>query len=62
MIAGLLRHMIVCCAAQENGMRANGVNILTGTTKSRFSWIRSSMMPNPKFTVELASIQGASQF
>jgi len=44
--------------AQENGARANGVNILTGTTKLRFSCIRSSMMSNPngtKFTVELAS-------
>ena len=30
------RHMVVCRAAQENEACANGVSILTGTTKSRF--------------------------
>jgi len=43
--------------AQKNGACANGVNILTGTTKLRFSRIRSSVIPYPngtKFTVELA--------
>ena len=55
------RHTVVCCAAQENGARANGVSILTGATKLRFSRIRSSVIPYPngtKFTVELASTQG----
>ena len=50
-----------CRAAQENGVRANGVSILTGATKSRFSRIRSSVIPNPsgtKFTVEVSSTQG----
>jgi len=55
----------VCCAAQENGVRANGVSILTGTTKSRFSHLCSSVIPHPndtKFTVELASTQGRPDF
>ena len=48
--------MVVCHdATQENGARANGVSILTGTTKSQFSQIRSSVMPYLNFTVELAS-------
>ena len=54
----------MCLAAQENGARANGVSILTATTKSRFSRIRSSVIPHPngtKFTVELASTQGEGQ-
>ena len=49
-----------CRAAQENGARANRVNIFT-TAKSRFSRICSSVMPCPnssKFTVELVSTQG----
>ena len=49
------RHMVVCCVAQENVVRANGVSALTGITKSRFSCIYSSMMPYPndtKFTGE----------
>jgi len=53
-----LRHTVVCCAAQENGARTNEVSILTGTTKLRFSRIRSSVIPYPsgiKFTVELGS-------
>ena len=37
-------NMVVCCAAQENGVCANGVSILTGTTKLQFSRIHSSMM------------------
>jgi len=52
--------MVVCRTAQENGTRANGVSILTGTTKSRFSHIRRSVMSSSndtKFTVELASTQ-----
>ena len=59
------RHTVVCRAAQENGACANGVSILTGTTKSRFSRIRSSVIPYPngtKFTVELASTQGRPDF
>jgi len=32
-------HGIVCRAAQENGARANGVSILTGIAKLRFSCI-----------------------
>ena len=35
------------CVAQENGACANGVSILTGTTKSRFSRIRSSVIAYP---------------
>ena len=35
------RHTVVCRAAQENGAFANGVSILTGTTKSQFSRICS---------------------
>ena len=45
-------------AAQENGVCANRVSILTGITESQFSHIHSSMMFYPngiKFTVELAS-------
>ena len=51
----LSRHMGVCRVAQENRACANGVSILTGTTKSRFLHIRSSVMFYPngtKFTVE----------
>jgi len=61
----LSRHMVVCRAAQENGARANGVSILTGTTKSRFLRICSSVIPHPngtKFTMELASTQGRPDF
>jgi len=57
--------MVVCRAAQKNRVRTNGVSILTGTTKSRFSLIRSSVIPYPngtKFTVELASTQGRPDF
>ena len=39
--------MVVCCVAQKNRVRTNGVSILTGTTKSRFSHICSSVMPHP---------------
>ena len=58
----LYRHIVVlvCRAAQENGVRTNGVSTLTGTAKSRFSYICSSMMSYPngtKFIVELASMQ-----
>jgi len=59
------KHTIVCRAAQENGGRANGVSILTGTTKSRFSRICHSVIPYPngtKSTVELASTQGKPGF
>jgi len=59
------RHTVVCRTAQKNGARANGVSILTETTKSRFSRIRSSVIPHPngtKFTVELASTQGRPDF
>ena len=48
------RHTVVWHAAQENGACANGVSILTETTKLQFSHIRSSMMFYPngtKFTV-----------
>ena len=44
---------------------ANGVSILTETTKSQFSCIRSSVMSYPngtKFTMELASTQGRPHF
>jgi len=57
--------MVVCRAAQENGARTNVVSILTGPTKSRFSHVRSSVIPYPngtKFTVELASTQGKPDF
>ena len=50
---------------QENGTHANVVSILTGTTKSRFSRICSSVMAYPngiKFTVELASMKGRPRF
>ena len=46
------RHTVVCRAAQENRACAKGVS--TGTTKSRFSRIHSSVIPDPndtKFTV-----------
>ena len=59
------RHTVVCRAAQENGGRTNGVSILTGTTKSWFSQICSSMIAYPngtKFTVELASMKERSCF
>ena len=55
------KHTVVCRVTQENGARANGMSILTGTTKFRFSWICSSVMAYPngtKFTVELASMKG----
>ena len=51
------RHTVVCRAAQKNGLSADGVGILTGTVKSRFSCVRSSVMSYPNsnmFTVELA--------
>ena len=57
----LSRHTVVCCAAQEDGACTNGVSILTGTTKSQISCIRSSVTSYPngtKFAVELASTQG----
>ena len=57
-------HGSVSCGPR-NGTRAHNVSILTGTTKSRFSRIRSSMMPQPnctKFAVELLSIQGMLSF
>jgi len=44
------RHMVVCCAAQENGAHENYVSILTGTTKSRSSCICNSMIFYPKNT------------
>jgi len=59
------RHKVVCRVAQENGACANGVSILTGTTKSQFSRIRRTVIPHPndtKFTVELASTQGRPDF
>ena len=55
------RHTVVCRAAQENGAHANGVSILTGTTKSQFSRICSSVIAHPnstKFIVELISKTG----
>ena len=61
----LLRHTVVCRAAQENGVSVNGVSILTETTKSRYSRIHSSVMSYPngtKCTVELASMQGRPHF
>ena len=51
----------MCHTDQEKGVRANGVSILTGTTNSRFSRIRSSVMPDPngiKFTVSMPFTQG----
>ena len=51
------RHMEVCHAAQGNGAHANGVSLLTGTTKLQFSCIHSSMMSCPngaKLIVKLA--------
>ena len=59
------RHTVVCRAAQENGARANRVSILTGTIKSQFSRICSSVTAYPngtKFTVELASMKGRPRF
>ena len=59
------RHTVVCRAAQENRARANGVSILTGTTKSRVSRICSSVMAylnGVKFTVELAVMKGRPRF
>jgi len=59
------RDMVVFRAAQENGAHANGVSILTGITKSRFSRICSSVIAYPngtKFTVELASMKGRPHF
>ena len=53
--------MVVYRVAQENGACANRVSILKGTTKSRFSHIRSSVMfysNGTKFNVQLASMQG----
>ena len=53
------RYMLVCRAAQENGMHANGVSILTGTTCKTCDFharIRSFVMTDPngtKFTVEM---------
>jgi len=47
--------------AQENGVCANYVSILTGATKSRFSRIRNSMIFYPKNTkvaVEVPAYQG----
>ena len=55
----LSRHMVMCRAAQDKGAHANGVSILTGTTKSQFH-VSSSVMSSPngtKFTVEIASMQ-----
>jgi len=49
--------MCVCRAAQESGVHAIGVSILTGTTKSQFSRIRSSVIPGTKFTVEVPFTQ-----
>ena len=52
---------IVCCAAQENWAHANGFSTLTGTTKSWFSRICSSMMSflnGIKCTMEVPSTQG----
>ena len=46
----------MCHAAQENGARATGVSILTGTTKLQFSRIYRSVTFYPKitkFSVEL---------
>ena len=57
--------MVVCCAGKENWARVNRVSILTGTTKSRFSLIRSSVMSDPngtKFTMEVPSTQGRLHF
>ena len=57
--------MVVCHVAQENGVCANGVSILTETAKLRFSHICSSVMSSPngtKFTMELASMKGRPDF
>ena len=59
------RYTVVCHAAQENGACANVLSILTGTTKSRFSRIHSSVIPCPngtKFNVELAATKGRPDF
>ena len=51
----------MCCAAQENGVRANYVSILTGTTKSQFWRIRNSIifyLKNTKVAVEVPTYQG----
>ena len=56
-----IKTQVVCCAAQENGARTNGVSILTGTTKLWFSRIHISIMLDSngtKFTVEVPSTQG----
>ena len=57
------RHTAVCCATQENGRGggANYVSILTGSTKSWFSCLRSSMifyLKNTKVVVEVPAYQG----
>ena len=53
------RLMVVCHAAQENGARASGVSILTGTINSKFSHICSSVMPDPNsIKLEVPSTQG----
>ena len=57
----VLRHTVVCHAAQENGVRKRSEYIDRNNTKSQFSCIHSSMMSFPncaKFTVEFASMQG----
>jgi len=57
--------MVVCCAAQENGMHVNRVSILTETTKLQFSCICSSVMSYPngtKFTVEVPYTQERPHF
>jgi len=54
-------YTVVCCAAEENGARANYVSILTGTTKLRFSHIHNSVvfyLINPKVAVEVPAYQG----
>ena len=61
---GIKTHGSVSCGPRKRGA-CNGVSILTGTTKSRFSRICSSVIPYPngtKFTVELASTQGRPDF
>ena len=55
------RHTVVCGAAQENGVHAIHVSILTGTTKLHFSRILYSMIfysKNTKVALEVPAYQG----
>ena len=59
-VGQISRHTVVCRETQENRVHANYMSILTGTTKSRFSHIRNSMVfypKNTKVTVEVPTYQ-----